>query len=89
MASNALPLARPAQAKIQMLTTSSWIVTILLKSLLKSLGLYSPYQFIPKGMMQLASIILSLALGLSHGAKMERNQRKEAFFDTSIRGSGE
>ena len=30
-------LARPAQAKIQMLTTSSWIVTILLKwSLLKS-----------------------------------------------------
>ena len=28
-----LPLARPAQAKIQMLTTSSWIVTILLKSL--------------------------------------------------------
>ena len=35
-----LPLARPAQAKIQMLTTSSWIVTILLKSLLKSLVLY-------------------------------------------------
>ena len=35
-----LPLARPAQPKIQMLTTSSWIVTILLKSLLKSLGLY-------------------------------------------------
>ena len=31
-----LPLARPTQAKIQMLTTSSWIVTILLKSL----GLY-------------------------------------------------
>ena len=31
-----LPLARPAQAKIQMLTTSSWSVTILLKSL----GLY-------------------------------------------------
>ena len=31
-----LPIARPAQAKIQMLTTSSWIVTILLKSLLKS-----------------------------------------------------
>ena len=28
-----LPLARPAHAKIQMLTTSSWIVTILLKSL--------------------------------------------------------
>ena len=28
-----LPLARPAQAKIQMLTTSSWIATILLKSL--------------------------------------------------------
>ena len=28
-----LPLARPAQAKIQMLTTSSRIVTILLKSL--------------------------------------------------------
>ena len=35
-----LLLVRPAQAKIQMLTTSSWIVTILLKSLLKSLGLY-------------------------------------------------
>ena len=35
-----LPLARPAQAKIQMLTTSSWIVTILLNPLLKSLGLY-------------------------------------------------
>ena len=35
-----LPLARPAQAKIQMLTTSSRIVTILLKALLKSLGLY-------------------------------------------------
>ena len=35
-----LPLARPAQAKIQILTTSSRIVTILLKSLLKSLGLY-------------------------------------------------
>ena len=35
-----LPLARPAQAKIQMLTISSWIVTILLKSLLKYLGLY-------------------------------------------------
>ena len=35
-----LPLARPAQAKIQMLTTSSQIVTILLKSLLKSLRLY-------------------------------------------------
>ena len=33
-------LARPAQAKIQMLTTSSRIVTILLKSVLKSLGLY-------------------------------------------------
>ena len=28
-----LPLARPAEAKIQMLTTSSRIVTILLKSL--------------------------------------------------------
>ena len=35
-----LRLARPAQAKIQMLTTPRWIVTILLKSLLKSLGLY-------------------------------------------------
>ena len=33
-----LPLARPAQAKIQMFTTSSQIVTTLLKSLLKSLG---------------------------------------------------
>ena len=33
-------LARQAQAKIQMLTTSSQIVTILLKSFLKSLGLY-------------------------------------------------
>ena len=33
-------LARPAQARIQILTTYSWIVTILLKSLLKSLGLY-------------------------------------------------
>ena len=31
-----LPLARPAQVKIQMLTTSTRIVTILLKSLLKS-----------------------------------------------------
>ena len=30
----------PGQAKIQMLTTSSWIVTILLKYLLKSLVLY-------------------------------------------------
>ena len=35
-----LALVRPAQAKIQMLTTSSWIVKILLKSLLKSLGLF-------------------------------------------------
>ena len=35
----ALPLARLALAKIQMLTTSSWTVTILLKSLIKSLGL--------------------------------------------------
>ena len=35
-----LPLARPAQAEIQMLTTSSWIVKILLKSLLESWGLY-------------------------------------------------
>ena len=35
-----LPLARPAQAKIQMLTASSWVVTILLKFLLKSLELY-------------------------------------------------
>jgi hypothetical protein len=35
-----LPLARPAQAKIQMLTTSSWIFKTFLKSLLKSLGLY-------------------------------------------------
>ena len=35
-----LPLVRPAKAKIKMLTTSSWIVTILLKSLLKFLGLY-------------------------------------------------
>ena len=33
-------LVRPTQAKIQMLTTSSRIVTILLKFLLKSLGLY-------------------------------------------------
>ena len=41
-----LPLARPAQAKIQMLTTSSWIVTILLKSLLKSLGFYLKKYFI-------------------------------------------
>ena len=44
MTSNVLPLhftlARPAQAKIQMLATFSQIVTILLKSLLKSLGLY-------------------------------------------------
>ena len=31
-----LPLARPAQAKVQMLTTSSWSISILLKSLLKS-----------------------------------------------------
>ena len=38
-----LPLARPAQAKIQMLTTSSWIVTIFLKSLLKSLGLFKKF----------------------------------------------
>ena len=44
---NILPLARPAQvAKIQMLTTSSWIVTILLKSILKSLGLYQKKYFI-------------------------------------------
>ena len=35
-----LPLVRPAKAKIQMLTMSSQIVTILLKSLLKFLGLY-------------------------------------------------
>ena len=35
-----LPLARHTSVKIQMLTTSSRIVTILLKSLLKSLGLY-------------------------------------------------
>ena len=35
-----LPLAKPAQAKIQTLTTSSRIVSILLKSFLKSLGLY-------------------------------------------------
>ena len=35
-----LPLARPGQTKIQMLTTSSWIITILLKSLLSSLGLF-------------------------------------------------
>ena len=35
-----LPLARPAQAKIQMLRTPSWIVTNRLKLLLKSLGLY-------------------------------------------------
>ena len=42
MTSNVLPLnfAPRAQAKIQMLTTSSRIVTILLKSFLKSLGLY-------------------------------------------------
>ena len=36
-----LTLARPAQAKIQMLTTSSRIVTILSKSFLKPLGLYT------------------------------------------------
>ena len=35
-----LPLARQAQAKIQTLTTLSWIFTILLKSILKILGLY-------------------------------------------------
>ena len=33
-------LVRPAQAKIQMMTTSNWIVTIPSKSFLKSLGLY-------------------------------------------------
>ena len=37
-----LALARPAQVKIQMLTTSMRIVTIYLKSLLKSLGLILP-----------------------------------------------
>ena len=36
-----LPLTRPAQAKTQMLTTSSWIVTMLLKPILKSFGLHS------------------------------------------------
>ena len=35
-----LPLPRPAQAKIQMLTASSRIVTILLKSFLKPLEIY-------------------------------------------------
>ena len=35
-----LPLARPAHAKIQMLTTSIRIVTIIFKYLLNSLGLY-------------------------------------------------
>ena len=35
-----LPLVRPAQTKIQMMTTSNWIVTIPSKSFLKSLGLY-------------------------------------------------
>ena len=36
-----LTLARPTQGKIQMLTTSSRIVTILLKPFLKPLGLYT------------------------------------------------
>ena len=36
-----MPLARPAEAKIQILTTSSRSVTIHFKSLLKSLGLYN------------------------------------------------
>ena len=40
-----LPLARPAQAKIKMLTTSSPIVTILLKTFLKSLRLYLAIEF--------------------------------------------
>jgi hypothetical protein len=39
-------------------------------------------------MMQLASITLSLALGLSYGAQIQTIQGEEAFFDTALR-SGE